>query len=104
MMRAKTADYEELKHKFVKMQREVEMLRAKTVEYDELQQKSAQLQQEVRCSVLQCVAVCCSVLQCVAVCCSVLQYTTSMSDAAQVSACKRSKFVAECCSSSIRVL
>jgi len=27
----------------------------------------------VRCSVLQCVAVCCSVLQCVAVCCSVLQ-------------------------------
>jgi len=28
----------------------------------------------VRCSVLQCVAVCCSVLQCVAVCCSVLQF------------------------------
>jgi len=27
----------------------------------------------IRCSVLQCVAVCCSVLQCVAVCCSVLQ-------------------------------
>jgi len=27
----------------------------------------------VRCSVLQCVAVCCSVLQCVAVCCRVLQ-------------------------------
>jgi len=27
----------------------------------------------VRCSVLQCVAVCCSVLQCAAVCCSVLQ-------------------------------
>jgi len=27
----------------------------------------------VRCSELQCVAVCCSVLQCVAVCCSVLQ-------------------------------
>jgi len=27
----------------------------------------------VRCSVLQCVAVCCSVLQCVAACCSVLQ-------------------------------
>jgi len=27
----------------------------------------------MRCSVLQCVAVCCSVLQCVAVCCSVLQ-------------------------------
>jgi len=27
----------------------------------------------VRCSVLQCVAVCCSVLQCVAVCCSALQ-------------------------------
>ena len=27
----------------------------------------------VRCSVLQCVAVCRSVLQCVAVCCSVLQ-------------------------------
>ena len=27
----------------------------------------------LRCSVLQCVAVCCSVLQCVAVCCSVLQ-------------------------------
>jgi len=26
----------------------------------------------VRCSVLQCVAVCCSVLQCVAVCCSAL--------------------------------
>ena len=29
--------------------------------------------QHLRCSVLQCVAVCCSVLQCVAVCCSVLQ-------------------------------
>jgi len=29
------------------------------------------LQGDVRCSVLQCVAVCCSVLQCVAVCCSV---------------------------------
>jgi len=28
----------------------------------------------VRCSVLQCVAVCCSVLQCVAVCCSVQQH------------------------------
>jgi len=28
----------------------------------------------VRCSVLQCVAVCRSVLQCVAVCCSVLQF------------------------------
>jgi len=27
----------------------------------------------MRCSALQCVAVCCSVLQCVAVCCSVLQ-------------------------------
>jgi len=27
---------------------------------------------QMRCSVLQCVAVCCSVLQCVAVCCSVL--------------------------------
>ena len=26
----------------------------------------------VRCSVMQCVAVCCSVLQCVTVCCSVL--------------------------------
>ena len=30
-------------------------------------------QSVVRCSVLQCVAVCCSVLRCVAVCCSVLQ-------------------------------
>ena len=30
-------------------------------------------QSVVRCSVLQCVAVCCSALQCVAVCCSVLQ-------------------------------
>jgi len=28
---------------------------------------------DIRCSVLQCVAVCCSVKQCVAVCCSVLQ-------------------------------
>ena len=28
---------------------------------------------DLRCSVLQCVAVCCSELQCVAVCCSVLQ-------------------------------
>ena len=27
----------------------------------------------MRCSALQCVAVCCSVLQCVVVCCSVLQ-------------------------------
>ena len=30
-------------------------------------------ERKVKCSVLQCVAVCCSVLQCVAVCCSVLQ-------------------------------
>jgi len=28
---------------------------------------------QVRCSVLQCAAVCCSVQQCAAVCCSVLQ-------------------------------
>ena len=32
------------------------------------------LQCEVRCSVLQCVAVCCSVVQCVAVRCIVLQH------------------------------
>jgi len=28
---------------------------------------------EVRCSVLQCVAVCCNVVQCIEMCCSVLQ-------------------------------
>jgi len=32
----------------------------------------------LRCSVLQCVAVCCSVLQCVAVCCSVYSLTRSV--------------------------
>ena len=29
--------------------------------------------EEVRCSVLQCVAVCCSLLQCIAVCCIALK-------------------------------
>jgi len=35
--------------------------------------RTESLRVAVRCSVLQCGAVCCSVLQCVAVCCSVLQ-------------------------------
>ena len=45
---------------------------------------------DVRCSVLQCVAVCCSVLQCVAVCCSVLQCVAVC--------CSVLQCVAVCCS------
>jgi len=44
----------------------------------------------VRCSVLQCVAVCCSVLQCVAVCCNVLQCVAVC--------CSVLQCVAVCCS------
>jgi len=42
---------------------------SKTISFDVRKRR-----ERVRCSVLQCVAVCCSVLRCVAVCCSVLQH------------------------------
>jgi len=54
----------------------------------------------VRCSVLQCVAVCCSVLQCVAVCCSVLQCGAVWCSVLQCVAlcCSVLQCVALCCS------
>jgi len=41
----------------------------------------------VRCSVLQCIAVCCSALQCVAVRCSVLQYCCTSREFADTHTC-----------------
>jgi len=54
----------------------------------------------VRCSVLQCVAVCCSALQCAAVRCSVLQCVAVCCSALQCAAarCSVLQCVAVCCS------
>ena len=54
----------------------------------------------MRCSVLQCVAVCCSVLQCVAVCCNALQCVAVCCGVLQCVAvcCSVLQCVAVCCS------
>ena len=60
----------------------------------------------MRCSVLQCVAVCCSMLQCVAVCCSVLQCVAvccSVSPCVAV-CCSVLQCVAVCCSAYLIIL
>ena len=54
----------------------------------------------LRCSVLQCAAVCCSVLQCAAVCCSVLQCVAVCCSVLQCVAvyCSVLQCIAVCCS------
>jgi len=57
------------------------------------------LQAPVRCSVLQCVAICCSVLQCVAVCCSVLKCVAAWHTSQRVAVCcSVLQCVVVCCS------
>jgi len=66
-----------------------------------LANKTGKTYKEVlRCSVLQCVAVCCCALHCVAVCCGVLQYVAVRCSVLQCVAvrCSVLQCVAVCCS------